>query len=409
MQPVSVELGEPIDPVAVGARTGLLWAGDGVALAGVGERCVIGVDRPGAVAVAQSELARLGERGGAVAGEAARRPPVAFGALAFDPEAPGELIVPRLVVGVDQDGTGWVSGWADGPDDAVEEVRALAATAPVGPHRPPAPVSVVSSVPAPVWRDDVVGEARRRIRSGELRKVVLAREVTVTAPAPIDRGAVIAGLRRRFPSTNVFAVNDFIGASPELLVGRSGDEVRAHPLAGTAARAAAAAVDAEVIATLVASTKDQWEHRITIEWFLRTLLPYCSFVDAEPEPSVVTLANVHHLGTRVRGRLSSPAASVLELVAALHPTPAVGGEPQDRALALIDELEPGDRGRYAGAVGWVDGAGNGSFAVAIRSAVLDGARARLWAGVGVVADSDPEAELAETEAKLGAMLSVLGA
>ncbi len=183
--------------------------------------------------------------------------------------------------------------------------------------------------------------------------------------------------------------------------------MRAHPLAGTAPRSSDPEADARLAAGLLASDKNRWEHRITIDWLLDTLLAYCSYVDAEPEPSIVTLANVHHLGTRVEGRLSSPAASVLELVSALHPTPAVGGDPQGRALELIAELEGLERGRYAGPAGWVDGAGNGAFAVALRSAEVSGREARFCAGVGVVADSDPAAELAETRSKFQAMLSAL--
>jgi menaquinone-specific isochorismate synthase len=138
-----------------------------------------------------------------------------------------------------------------------------------------------------------------------------------------------------------------------------------------------------------------------------TLLPWCSYLDEEAEPSVVAMANVQHLATRLEGRLSSPAASVLELVGALHPTPAVGGSPREVALALIAELEQLDRGRYAGPVGWVDAAGNGTWAVGIRSAELQGTTARVFAGVGVVADSDPHSELAETRAKMQALLSAL--
>ena len=157
----------------------------------------------------------------------------------------------------------------------------------------------------------------------------------------------------------------------------------------------------------MASDKNRWEHRITIDWLLDTLLPFCSYVDAEPEPTIVTLANVHHLGTRVEGRLSSPPSSVLELVSALHPTPAVGGQPQETALMLIEALERTERGRYAGPCGWVDGAGNGGFAVSVRSAEIKGTEARIFAGVGVVGESDPASELAETRSKFQAMLGAL--
>ena len=148
--------------------------------------------------------------------------------------------------------------------------------------------------------------------------------------------------------------------------------VRSHPLAGTAPRGGDPAADARLAAGLLASAKDRAEHQVTIDFVHQTLLPWCSFLDEEAEPSVVGVANVQHLGTMVEGQLSDPAPSVLELVEALHPTPAVGGDPRDAAVALIARLETGDRGRYAGPVGWVDGAGNGSWAVGIRSAELTG-------------------------------------
>jgi menaquinone-specific isochorismate synthase len=178
-------------------------------------------------------------------------------------------------------------------------------------------------------------------------------------------------------------------------------------MAGTAARSGDPTADARLAASLLASGKDLSEHRITIDAVLDTLLPFCSYVDAEAEPSVVAVANVQHLATLVHGRLSSPPASALALATALHPTPAVGGAPRAEALALRAAVEGLDRGRYAGPVGWVDGAGNGTFAVAVRSAQLDGCRARLYAGGGMVADSDPAAELAETRAKFSALLGAI--
>jgi len=231
--------------------------------------------------------------------------------------------------------------------------------------------------------------------------------VTVTADHPIDIPLVLSRLKARFPTAILYNVDGYVGASPELLVGRYGDMVRAHPLAGTAPRSADPATDGRLAAELFASDKNRWEHRITIEWLLDGLLPFCSYVDAEPEPSIVTLANVHHLGTKVEGRLSSPAPSILDLTAALHPTPAVGGDPQATALAMIEQIEQMDRGRYAGPVGWVDGAGNGAMAVGIRSAEIDGNTAKVTAGNGIVADSDPESELGETRHKFQVMLGAL--
>jgi menaquinone-specific isochorismate synthase len=236
---------------------------------------------------------------------------------------------------------------------------------------------------------------------------VLARELCIEMSEEIDVVGVLARLRSSFPSSFVYSVDGMIGASPELLVSRSGDVVRSHPLAGTAPRSGDPAVDARIANALVASTKDQLEHRLTIDMVHDTLLPWCSYLDEEAEPSIVAVANVQHLGTLVEGRLSKPLPSVLDLVRALHPTPAVGGHPRADALALIDELEELDRGRYAGAVGWVDADGNGRWAVALRCAQISGSSARLYAGVGVVRDSDPDAELAETQAKFAAMLGAL--
>jgi isochorismate synthase len=257
------------------------------------------------------------------------------------------------------------------------------------------------------WRDNVVADAIKRINAGELRKVVLARELEVTTDHPIDTAAVMERLRQSFSGAILFSIDGFIGASPELLVGRSGDVVRAHPLAGTAPRSSDPAIDQRLAAELHASPKNRHEHGITINWLLSNLLPYCSYVDAEPEPSIVTLANVHHLGTLVEGLLSSPPPSVLELVATLHPTPAVGGDPQGTATNMIAEIEGMDRGRYAGASGWVDGSGNGAFAVNVRVAQVSGTHATVYSGNGIVGDSDPEAELAETRAKFQAILGAL--
>ena len=197
------------------------------------------------------------------------------------------------------------------------------------------------------------------------------------------------------------------GASPELLVARSGDLVRSQPMAGTTGRSPDPIADARLAASLLASHKDRIEHQITIDMVHDTLLSWCSYLDAETDPQVVSLANLHHLATRVEGRLSHPLPSVLELVAALHPTPAVGGDPRGAALGLIAQHEQFDRGSYAAPVGWIDHRGNGEFAVGVRSAEIRDNTARLFAGVGVVADSDPEAELEETRVKLEVMLGAI--
>jgi menaquinone-specific isochorismate synthase len=305
--------------------------------------------------------------------------------------------VPEVVVVRDADGAGWVTT-IDGADaDAV-------AYAP-----PPARGGSFQIRPGvePAAFQAAVVAGRNAVRAGRVAKVVLARDLSVEAEHPLDVHAILTRLRAAFGSSFLFSVNGLVGASPELLVARQGDVVRSHPLAGTVARTGDPATDARTAAQLLASTKDQVEHRVTIDMVYDTLLPWCSYLDWEAEPSIVTVANVQHLGTMVEGRLSKPEPSVLELVRALQPTPALGGHPRAEAVALIAELEPFERGRYGGAVGWVDAAGNGQWAVAIRCAHIDGRTARLLAGVGVVADSDPDAELAETQAKFQAMLSAI--
>jgi menaquinone-specific isochorismate synthase len=333
---------------------------------------------------------------------------VAFAALPFDDAVATTVTVPATVVGRAADGTRWVTRISAGGRPAGADAGrplvpvAGARQAGAGPSR----FTVTSSRSPEEWCAAVV-EARERIRAGALTKVVLARELVVEADRPILASDVLSRLRAAYPSAYRFSIDGFVGASPELLVSRVGDIVRSQPMAGTAARSGDPTADARLAASLLASGKDLSEHRITIDAVLDTLLPFCSYVDAEAEPSVVAVANVQHLATLVHGRLSSPPASALALATALHPTPAVGGAPRAEALALRAEVEGLDRGRYAGPVGWVDGAGNGTFAVAVRSAQLDGCRARLYAGGGMVADSDPAAELAETRAKFSALLGAI--
>jgi isochorismate synthase len=404
----TIRLSHDLDPIAVGARSGLLWARQGFAVAGIGEAIRIELDRPTGAAAAQAALAAFaGTNEVGVPGTG----PLALAALPFDRFAKGELIVPSIVIGTSADGHRWLT--ITGPTDQQPDVEAALAQvanvrARIVPASPQPTTMTLRSVRTPEdWRDNVVGVAVKRINAGELRKVVLARELDVTTDQPIDIAAVMERLRQSFSAAILFSIDGFIGASPELLVGRSGDVVRAHPLAGTAPRSSDPAIDQRLASELHASPKNRHEHGITINWLLSNLLPYCSYVDAEPEPSIVTLANVHHLGTLVEGLLSSPPPSVLELVATLHPTPAVGGDPQDVATAMIADIEGMDRGRYAGASGWVDGAGNGSFAVNVRVAQVNGNHATVYAGNGIVGDSDPEAELAETRAKFQAILGAL--
>ncbi|MFN8053379.1 MAG: isochorismate synthase [Acidimicrobiales bacterium] len=330
--------------------------------------------------------------------------PVAFAALPFDRTAPATFVVPAVLRGSTADGAHWITTVSPPSPGSPEPAPDSASASDDGGVSPsPSEMTIRSVIAADTWCD-LVAEATKRIAAGDLDKVVLARELVVTADRPFDAHVLADRLAHAHPHAFRFDVDGFVGASPELLVSRFGDVVRAHPMAGTTPRTGDQDVDGRQAAELLHSHKNRDEHQITIDMVLDTLLEWTSFVDAEPVPSVVAAGSVQHLATMVEGRLSEPAASVLELVRSLHPTPAVGGFPREAALELIEELEPDTRGRYAGPVGWVDASGNGAWAVGLRSVSVDGATARLFAGVGVVADSDPESELAETRAKFAATL-----
>jgi isochorismate synthase len=255
-----------------------------------------------------------------------------------------------------------------------------------------------------------VAAATDAIGRGEFNKVVLAREVLVEAGEAHDPAAVFGAMRELFPACFCFCVGTpqaaFLGASPELLVRRAGSGASSVALAGSTRRSSDPAVDDHLAEQLLRSDKDRREHRIVAERIMRALRPLSVWVESAPEPAVVKVANIQHLATPLFAQLSEPRSAV-ELAGQLHPTPAVGGEPWSAAAASIASLERMDRGWYAGPVGWMDAAEDGEFCVALRSALLRDREARLYAGVGVVAGSDPAAELAETEVKLGALLPLL--
>jgi isochorismate synthase len=302
----------------------------------------------------------------------------------------------------------------DTPEDLVGRVeRRLAATR----ERPlplldPAPAGRfrIASTAPPEHYEAAVARAVERIRAGAFEKIVLAREVAVHAPAPHDVAAVFAVLRAGFGSCFVYCAGQgdaaFVGASPELLVRREGLRASTVALAGSARRSADPAVDAHLGEQLLHSEKDREEQAIVTRRIARALKPHSVWVTAPDEPGIVRVANIQHLATPIRAQLTQP-RSVLELAGLLHPTPAVGGEPHAAAVPLIPAFEGLDRGWYAGPIGWTDANEDGELCVALRCALLRGAEARLYAGVGVVRDSEPAAELAETEVKLGALLPVL--
>jgi menaquinone-specific isochorismate synthase len=397
-------LAADVDLNHVAGGDGLLFVRDGVGLAARGEVARVPVaDVPSFLAgVTTSD--HVGQPGCG---------PVAVGSIPFLPGGPAALVVPALVVGKGPDGHRWVTrireqvgfGTSGGTAFTDDDFAV---------HQQPAPAPATASytitqgVPVEHYLAAVTA-ARDAVRRGDLAKAVIARDVVVCCDRPIDVHAVLLRLRASFGSSYRYSVDGLIGASPELLVARHGDIVRSHPLAGTTARTGDPGVDARLAAELIASVKNQVEHRVVIDEVHDTLLPWCSYLDWQPEPTIVPVANVQHLGTLVEGRLSHPPANVLDLALALSPTPALGGHPREAALALIAAHEGMERGPYGGTVGWVDRHGQGTWAVAIRCAHLsdDRSSARLMAGGGIVGDSDPLLELSETQAKLQAMLSAL--
>jgi isochorismate synthase len=337
--------------------------------------------------------------------------PVALGALGFDRAGRflHKLVIPRRAVRRTDDGRTWRID-TDVPGIASDEAPPFESVATGSPYDRFRSIQL-SEVPPASGYVEAVADVVRRIRAGELRKVVLARTVEVDAGRELEPRLLAHRLRAVDPDAYTFAMptNDgvIVGASPELLVSRLGREVRSNPLAGSAARSGDAEEDRANAEALAASTKDREEHVIVVEAVAETLEPLCEELAWDPEPVLRETPNVWHLSTRFRGILKKPAPTALDLVAALHPTPAVAGTPRDAALATIAELEPFDRGRYAGPVGWVDANGDGEWAIALRCAELLGDRAVLYAGAGIVADSEPGRELDETEQKFRAFLDSL--
>jgi len=271
--------------------------------------------------------------------------------------------------------------------------------------------TAVTPVPAPELYAGAVQEAVRRIRAGELRKVVLARTIEVAGDRTFDARRLAHRLRAVDPHAFSFiapaARGVLVGASPELLISRQGSEVRANPLAGSAPRSGDKDEDRANADALAASAKNREEHAIVVEAIVAALQPLCATLTWDREPVLLETANVWHLSTRFRGRLAEPAPSALDLALALHPTPAVAGAPTDVALAAIGQLEGFARASYAGPVGWVDAEGNGVWAIALRCALLSADRATLYAGAGIVGGSVPEDEVDETDRKFRAFLDAL--
>jgi menaquinone-specific isochorismate synthase len=429
-----VRLDDGPDPLDLAGDDGFVWHSPGGALVGLGVAARVPVGTgPGRVERAAETVAALLEAVEVADPDRTGLGPAAVGALPFHPATPGELVVPSLLLRTDTDGRTWAVRTEPhrfAPPDPAELVARLrgpaAAPWPAGrrldqgglwtagslpsglglPSRSGAPTTGGSGSTLGWWRA-AVRAALAAIGTGRLDKVVLAREAAVEADGPFPRGEVLRRLRRRSGGpTYLYASGGFVGASPELLVRRRGRVAFSRPMAGTVPRGDSEAAEADGLARLTGSPKEAVEHRLVVDAVAEGLAKVADRVEVG-RPEVVRLATVAHLATEITADLTGPLPSALELAGLLHPTPAVGGSPRDAALAAIAALEPFDRGRYAGPVGWVDRAGDGEWAVALRCAALQGRRAHLIAGAGIVSGSDPDAEWAETEHKLRAMLEIL--
>jgi menaquinone-specific isochorismate synthase len=339
---------------------------------------------------------------------------VAFGSIAFadSSETSSALIVPKVLLGL-RDGRAWLTTVeldADGHSvDASSAGKFWQAPTPCVSN---SPVALHSGAQSASAFKISVERAVAAITDGGLEKVVLARDLVGELPADFDIRASLNKLADRFPTCWIYSVDGLFGASPELLVRVAHGQVSARVLAGTAGRGTDPEVDKAISAALAASAKNTTEHAFAVDSLVQTLAPFCEHVDADPKPFSLALPNLWHLASDVHGVLRDE-ASVLDLAAALHPTAAVAGTPRLEAQQLLAELEPFDRGRYAGPVGWIGADGDGEWAIALRGAQIEaggqgGLRSiRAFAGCGIVAGSEPDAELAETELKFSPIREAL--
>ncbi|GAA1838627.1 isochorismate synthase [Agromyces salentinus] len=410
---------EPVDELApliprADPRHPLLWMRRGEGIVGLGETLRIetsGADRVEDAAAIWTELSsdadvddRVGLPGTGL---------VAFGAFAFADESASTsvLVVPELVLGR-RDGRAWVTRIALADPDASDAADAAASDLLAIPE--PAPrrriprVTFEPGAVTPGQYEEAVAEAVRRIDGGELAKVVLARELVGELHEEDGLRATIGRLAEDYPDTWVFAVDGLIGASPETLVRVDHGTVSARVLAGTSARGAGEASDRERATALTESAKDRAEHALAVASAVKRLEPHTARLDASPEPFTLQLPNLWHLATDLKGTLGD-GSTALDLVRAVHPTAAVAGTPRRVALPVLAELEGFDRGRYAGPVGWVDGHGDGEWAIALRCAQVEpDGTVRAYAGCGIVHDSVPADELAETVMKFRPIVEAFG-
>jgi menaquinone-specific isochorismate synthase len=321
---------------------------------------------------------------------------VAFGAFSFSDQSatPSVLIVPRVILG-SRDGKIWLTRVSNSADSqpAPPEFWNTEIKYPIN-----EPVVFQSGKIGPEKFKDLVSLAVQKIEAGQIEKVVIARDLEAAIPAGFDIRSSLKKLSAQYPTCWIYSVDGIFGASPELLVRVSNSQVSARVLAGTAARGTDPDVDKAISIALASSSKNTSEHAFAVNSLVNSLKKFCEQVDADPAPFSLALPNVWHLASDVHGVLKEN-ASVLDVAAVLHPTAAVAGTPTAAAQNIISELETNDRGRYAGPVGWIGADGDGEWAIALRGAQVEGSLLRAFAGCGIVAESDPEAELSETELK----------
>ena len=322
-------------------------------------------------------------------------PEIVMGAIPFWSDCPAALVLPERI-------------------SELEPLEDLLAPQLQRSVPPPLPATKVSGDDRVLY-EQRINKVLALIERGLVKNLVVSREVSYEAVEDIDAQTVIGRLQLCHPASYVFSVplsnmgrsGVFLGASPELLVSRHGDDVRAIPLAGTIAAADDPSRNAQRMKTLKRSEKDRLEHEFTAQAVVRALSKFCDDVVCPTEPHVIQAGPVNHLASPIMGKIRAPDLSTIDLVTALHPTPAVGGVPQLHVQQRIRDIEGRPRGLYAGMVGWCDADGNGEWALSIRCAEIAGARATLFAGGGIVSGSVPHKEYEETETKLGTMLSAL--
>ena len=395
------ERGPAFDLLAAWAPGGFFFERRGEGVAGTGRAASVAVDGgPGRFArlarAVETTFASVSRSDDDVA------PLIAVGGASFDGARSAELVVPARAV---------MRGGGRSVEVTMGDISEGAVAAPFPAVLPSEPFADLRSEPSEDDYRAAVARATSLIRSGSFAKVVLARSIVVEAGRELDVRALLARLRAVDPEAYTFATADghatLVGASPELLVRKSGRRVETTPLAGSAPRGSDEEADRVSASRLAASAKDLEEHGYVVEDVAAALGPLCSSLSFPSSPELVKTANVWHLATPFVGELREDVASVLDVLDALHPTAAVSGLPRAAAAKALRDLEPLDRGGYAGPVGWVDDRGDGEFAIALRCARVEGSRARLFAGAGIVAASDPEAELEETARKFRAFLDAL--